>query len=79
MDFFIDCDVIQHDALEVETCLPLEVANELSLTVEVLETLEADIAWQVVVLFAHVSHELFRAREIVVAALVSHRLRFFQF
>lgn len=48
--------------------------DELRLCLELLETLEAQVPRQRIVLFAHVRHEKFVCRELFVTAFARHRL-----
>lgn len=56
----------------------LEMPDELTFTVELLQTLEADVSGQAVILLTHVSHEKLVAGELFVAAFAFHVLCLFE-
>ena len=51
------------------------MTDELSFAVELFQALEADVTWQAMILFTHVSHEEFIARKLFAAAFALHVLR----
>lgn len=77
-DVLVNGVIIHDQAIQVCAIPSFQVANKLTLALELFQALETNISGQRMILFAHVTHEKFVAGKLFVATLAGHVLRLFQ-